>query len=71
MDKMYEITSPPGDFDAAKKFNTLLITMIEKKTFAIARYVRIDNADPKLGVLIPNAKNHKRVAYFCHVIFTS
>ncbi|KAI8609215.1 SPOC like C-terminal domain-containing protein [Chytriomyces sp. MP71] len=45
----------PGSLGHSKRlFEVLALSMQSKDVFALVRYVRIDNAAPKLGVLIPH-----------------
>ncbi|KAJ3248630.1 X-ray repair cross-complementing protein 5 [Chytriomyces hyalinus] len=53
-DPIQMVPDPDSLSQSKRLFETLALSMQAKDVYALVRYVRIDNASPKLGVLIPH-----------------
>ncbi|KAJ3201024.1 ribosomal protein S14, S11 [Entophlyctis luteolus] len=53
-DPMQIVSDPTAGGDSRSLFEVLTLSLQAKDVYALVRYVRIDNAAPKLGVLIPH-----------------
>ncbi|KAF9160674.1 ATP-dependent DNA helicase II subunit 2 [Mortierella sp. AD011] len=70
MANIYSIFPTPGDAKAEVEMAGLLFALFEKNSYALCRYVRIDDAEPKLGVLWPEITTEHKCLYFGQVAFS-
>ncbi|TPX69665.1 hypothetical protein SpCBS45565_g02344 [Spizellomyces sp. 'palustris'] len=56
MSNVLAVVPEPGNTRAAQAFYTLIAALDEKQNAALVRYVRVNDANPKLGVLVPARK---------------
>ncbi|KAF9433138.1 ATP-dependent DNA helicase II subunit 2 [Entomortierella beljakovae] len=67
---IYSIFPAPGDPRAEVEMAGLLFALFEKNSYALCRYVRADDAEPKLGVLWPEITAEHKCFYFGQVAFS-
>lgn len=53
MSNVLAVIPEPGNQPAQRIFNTLIQALDESQNAALVRYVRINDANPKIGVLWP------------------
>ncbi|KAF9361439.1 ATP-dependent DNA helicase II subunit 2 [Mortierella sp. AD094] len=70
MTNIYSIFPTPGDAKAEVEFAGLLFALFEKNSYALCRYVRVDDAEPKLGILWPEITTEHKCFYFGQVAFS-
>ncbi|KAK3813022.1 MAG: SPOC like C-terminal domain-containing protein [Benniella sp.] len=70
MSNIYSVFSAPGDPKAEVEIAGLLFALFEKNNYALCRYVRIDDAEPKLGILWPEITAEHKCFYFGQVAFS-
>jgi ATP-dependent DNA helicase 2 subunit 2 len=67
MSNIYSVFSAPGDPKAEVEIAGLLFALFEKNSYALCRYVRVDDAEPKLGILWPEISTEHKCFYFGQV----
>ncbi|KAG0239695.1 SPOC like C-terminal domain-containing protein [Mortierella sp. GBAus27b] len=70
MSNIYSVFSAPGDVKAEVEIAGLLFALFEKNSYALCRYVRVDDAEPKLGILWPEITAEHKCFYFGQVAFS-
>ncbi|KAF9116447.1 ATP-dependent DNA helicase II subunit 2 [Mortierella sp. AM989] len=70
MANIYSIFPAPGDAKAEVEMAGLLFALFEKSSYALCRYVRVEDAEPKLGVLWPEITTEHKCFYFGQVAFS-
>ncbi|KAG0292960.1 ATP-dependent DNA helicase II subunit 2 [Dissophora globulifera] len=70
MNNIYSVFPSPGDGKAEVEISGLLFALFEKNSYALCRYVRVDDAEPKLGVLWPEITAEYKCFYFGQVAFS-
>ncbi|RKP10867.1 SPOC like C-terminal domain-containing protein [Thamnocephalis sphaerospora] len=69
MGNIYQVCAAPHVEGAARAMSAFAHALYEKDAMALVRYVRVDNASPKLGVLWPRIKATGVFLNFAHVPF--
>ncbi|KAF8985542.1 ATP-dependent DNA helicase II subunit 2 [Entomortierella lignicola] len=67
---IYSVFPDPGDPKAEVEIAGLLFALFEKNSYALCRYVRVDDAEPKLGILWPEISAEHKCFYFGQVAFS-
>ncbi|KAG0258959.1 ATP-dependent DNA helicase II subunit 2 [Mortierella polycephala] len=70
MANIYSIFPTPGDADAMVELSGLIFALHETKSYALCRYVRVDDAEPKLGILWHHITDENKCLYFGQVAFS-
>lgn len=70
MTNIYSVFSAPGDPRAEVQIAGLLFALFEKNSYALCRYVRVDDAEPKLGILWPEITTEHKCFYFGQVHYS-
>ncbi|KAI1311554.1 ATP-dependent DNA helicase II subunit 2 [Mortierella claussenii] len=70
MSNIYSVFPTPGDPKAEVEIAGLLFALHEKSSYALCRYVRADDAEPKLGILWPEITADYKCFYFGQVAFS-
>ncbi|KAI7815728.1 SPOC like C-terminal domain-containing protein, partial [Gamsiella multidivaricata] len=70
MSNIYSVFAAPSDQKAEVEIAGLLFALHEKNTYALCRYVRVDDAEPKLGILWPEISAEYKCFYFGQVAFS-
>ncbi|KAF9426362.1 ATP-dependent DNA helicase II subunit 2 [Podila epigama] len=70
MSNVYAIFPAPGNPSAEVEMAGLLFGMFEKNSYALCRYVRTEDAEPKLAVLWPEITAETKCFYFGQVAFS-
>ncbi|KAF9917084.1 ATP-dependent DNA helicase II subunit 2 [Lobosporangium transversale] len=70
MSNIYSVFPAPGDPKAEVEIAGLLFALHEKSSYALCRYVRVDDAEPKLGILWPEITVDYKCFYFGQVAFS-
>ncbi|KAI8605465.1 SPOC like C-terminal domain-containing protein [Dissophora ornata] len=70
MANIYSVFPAPGDAKAEVEIAGLLFALFEKNSYALCRYVRVDDAEPKLGILWPEITAEHKCFYFGQVAFS-
>ncbi|KAG0330003.1 ATP-dependent DNA helicase II subunit 2 [Podila humilis] len=65
----YGVFPTPGDAKAVVDITGLLFGMFEKNSYALCRYVRAEDAEPKLAILWPEITAETKCFYFGQVAF--
>lgn len=63
------VLAPKEEVHATRALTALARALYEKECFALARYVRKNDANPKLGILFPRIKHLKEGLFFAQVPF--
>lgn len=69
MNNVFCVSSDPASATANKMLSSFIHGMYEKEVYGLVRYVRVKNANPKLGVLIPHIKASYECFYFAILPF--
>ncbi|KAF9276786.1 X-ray repair cross-complementing protein 5 [Mortierella alpina] len=70
LSNIYSVFSAPGDSRALVELSGLLFGLEEKASMALCRYVRVEDAEPKLGVLWHHIGIDHKCLYFGQVAFS-
>jgi len=65
----YAVFPAPADPRAEVEIAGLLFGMFEKNSYALCRYVRAEDAEPKLAILWPEITAETKFFYFGQVRF--
>ncbi|KAG0044609.1 ATP-dependent DNA helicase II subunit 2 [Gryganskiella cystojenkinii] len=70
MSNIYSLFPAPGDTRAEVDMLGLLFALFEKDSYALVRYVRAEDAEPKLGILWPEITEEHKCFYYGQVAFS-
>ncbi|KAF9986533.1 ATP-dependent DNA helicase II subunit 2 [Mortierella antarctica] len=70
LSNIYSVFSAPGDSRALVELSGLLFGLEEKASMALCRYVRAEDAEPKLGILWHHIGIDHKCLYFGQVAFS-
>ncbi|KAG0206088.1 ATP-dependent DNA helicase II subunit 2 [Mortierella sp. GBA30] len=70
MSNVYSVFAAPHEHKALVELSGLLFALEEKASMALCRYVRVDDAEPKLGVLWHHIGVDHKCLYFGQVAFS-
>ncbi|KAF9545822.1 ATP-dependent DNA helicase II subunit 2 [Mortierella hygrophila] len=66
---VYSVFAAPGNPRAEVEMAGLVFALFEKNSFALCRYVRINDSEPKLGVLWPEISSEHKCLFFARTAF--
>ncbi|KAF9103343.1 ATP-dependent DNA helicase II subunit 2 [Mortierella sp. GBA35] len=69
MSNVYSVFAAPGNPHAEVEMAGLVFALFEKNSFALCRYVRVNDAEPKLGVLWPEISSEHKCLFFARTAF--
>ncbi|KAF8944812.1 ATP-dependent DNA helicase II subunit 2 [Haplosporangium gracile] len=69
MSNVYSVFAAPGNPRAEVEMAGLVFALFEKNSFALCRYVRINDSEPKLGVLWPEISSEHKCLFFARTAF--
>lgn len=67
MSNVYSVFAAPGNSRAEVEMAGLVFALFEKNSFALCRYVRVNDSEPKLGVLWPEISSEHKCLFFARV----
>ncbi|KAF9911035.1 ATP-dependent DNA helicase II subunit 2 [Linnemannia zychae] len=70
MSNVYSVFAAPGNPHAEVQMAGLVFALFEKNSFALCRYVRVNDSEPKLGVLWPEISSEHKCLFFARTAFS-
>ncbi|KAF9934994.1 ATP-dependent DNA helicase II subunit 2 [Linnemannia zychae] len=69
LSNVYSVFSAPGNPLAEVQMAGLVFALFEKNSYALCRYVRVNDSEPKLGVLWPEISSEHKCLFFAKTAF--